>query len=178
MTPQIHLRQYGEDDFEILKATLGDPTMTEYLGGPASEEALRTRHQRYVELVDSPSEGMYVILAGEDRTPAGAVGYWEREHEGEQGWETGWSVLPAFQNQGIATRATQMVIDLLRADGRRRYLYAYPTVENLPSNAVCRKTGFVLEGVGDYEYPAGNPIHCNIWRYDLTQHQHERPKSE
>ncbi len=164
----ISLRAYSEDDFPILQATMGDPAMTTFLGGPESPEKLQQRHERYTKLIDSDSAQMYIILAGEQANPAGTAGYWEREHNGEQAWETGWSVLPAFQGQGIATQATQAIADLLRADGRRRYLYAYPRVDHAASNAVCRKAGFVLEGVEEYEWPKGNPIHCNIWRLDLA----------
>jgi RimJ/RimL family protein N-acetyltransferase len=46
-------------------------------------------------------------------------------------------------------------------------LYAYPSVDNAPSNAVCRKLGFMLLGVTDYEYPPGNVLRCNDWRLDL-----------
>ncbi|MBX3049342.1 MAG: GNAT family N-acetyltransferase [Anaerolineales bacterium] len=165
--PQIALRPYGEGDFELLQATLGDPEMTRFLGGPESAEKLQQRHERYLALRNSEWERMFVILAGAQRAAAGTIGYWEHEHQGEAAWETGWSVLPAFQQQGLATRATLAVIDLLRADGRRRSVYAFPTVENLASNAICRKAGFTLEGVSDYEYPKGNPIRCNIWRLDL-----------
>lgn len=165
----IGLRPYGEGDLGLLQATLGDPEMTVYLGGPESAEKLRQRHERYLALRDSEWDRMFVILAGEQQLPAGTIGYWEHEHQGEADWETGWSVLPAFQRQGIATEATRAIIERLRADGRRRFLYAFPTLENLASNAICRKAGFSLEGVSDYEYPKGYPIQCNIWRVDLRE---------
>jgi RimJ/RimL family protein N-acetyltransferase len=46
-------------------------------------------------------------------------------------------------------------------------LYAYPSVDNAPSNAVCRKLGFTHLGVTDYEYPKGNVLRCNDWRLDF-----------
>lgn len=163
----ISLRPYGEDDFAVLQSTMGDPAMTTFLGGPESAEKLQARHARYVALQETDHDAMFVILAGPQQTPAGMVGYWEREHNGEQAWETGWSVLPAYQGQGIATQANFAIIDQLRVDGRRRSLYAYPRIDHAASNAVCRKAGFVLDGVEEYEWPKGNPIQCNIWRYDL-----------
>ena len=56
-----------------------------------------------------------------------------------------------------------------RADGRHRYLHAYPKVAHAASNAICRKAGFTLLGEVDFEYPKGVPIRCNDWRYDLHQ---------
>jgi RimJ/RimL family protein N-acetyltransferase len=46
-------------------------------------------------------------------------------------------------------------------------VYAFPSVDNAPSNAICRKVGFELLGEKDFEYPPGNPLRCNEWRFDL-----------
>lgn len=95
------------------------------------------------------------------------MGYWEHEYQGQPAWETGWAVLPEWQGHGIATQATLAAAALAHAKQRHRYFFAYPTVENLPSNAVCRKAGFDLLSTSAYEYPKGNPITSNVWRLDL-----------
>jgi len=46
-------------------------------------------------------------------------------------------------------------------------MHAYPSVENGPSNAVCRKAGFVLQGPYEFEYPEGHLMVCNDWRIEL-----------
>ena len=76
-------------------------------------------------------------------------------------------MLPEFQGQGIATRATRLVIAKVRAEGKHRFLHAYPSVENPPSNAICRKAGFTLRGEEDFEYPKGHMMRCNDWCVDL-----------
>ena len=53
------------------------------------------------------------------------------------------------------------------AHGTRDDVYAYPNVTNRPSNGLCRRLGFVLEGEQDFEYPKGHPIRANAWRYAL-----------
>lgn len=165
---QFSLRPYGADDFALLQATLGVPEMTQFLGGPESGEKLRSRHQRYIELPLKGEDRMFVILAGAQQEPAGTIGFWQHEHEGETNWETGWAVLPAWQGHGLASNATREIIAGLRAEGSRRYLFAYPTVENIASNAVCRKAGFELLRSQQDEYPKGNWVMCNVWRYDLA----------
>ena len=112
---------------------------------------------------------MFVIVVGPGRAAAGSIGYWKKVWRGQPVWETGWAVLPAFQGHGIATIATAKVIELLRAAHERRYLYAYPSVDNAPSNAICRKLGFEVVGVTEYEYPidSGNIMRCNDWRLEL-----------
>ncbi len=162
----VHLEPWGPGDLDLLTALLGDPAMTTHLGGPESPEKLAERQKRY-ELPDSKQ---YRIVDDASGQRAGYVGYWEREAHGEEVYETGWSVLPAFQGRGIASAATRLAIELARAERPgRRWLYAYPSVENGPSNALCRTLGFELMGTFEYVYPpgSGNVLRCNDWRLDL-----------
>jgi RimJ/RimL family protein N-acetyltransferase len=57
--------------------------------------------------------------------------------------------------------------ELAKSDRKHRYLHAFPSVENAPSNAICRKLGFTLLGPHEFEYPPGNLMQCNDWRLDL-----------
>lgn len=97
----------------------------------------------------------------------GWVGYWERTWRGDQVYEIGWSVLPAFQGKGIAAAATLQAIAAARAEGTHRFLHAYPSVDNAASNAICRKLGFTSLGQCDFEHPPGHFMQCNDWRFDL-----------
>ncbi len=118
------IRPYSDCDLWVLQQTLGDPSQMQHLGGPESEEKLRSRHRKYVALSADPSAGcIFVIIVGSEQALAGAVGYWERDWDGRKVWETGWSVLPAFQGRGIATAATRLLIGLLTGLHRHRYLF-------------------------------------------------------
>jgi RimJ/RimL family protein N-acetyltransferase len=64
-----------------------------------------------------------------------------------------------------------MVLDVARRLGGHRFVHAYPSVDNGPSNAVCRKLGFTLLGSSEVEYPKGAFMLCNDWRLDLTRYQ-------
>lgn len=164
---EVDLRPWAEGDFALLERLLGDPAMTGHIGGPETPEQLRKRHQRYLQSADPDSGPMFVIVVGPGRVAAGSVGFWEREWHDQTVWETGWFVLPEFQGQGIATRATVAVVGRARAAGRHRFIHAFPAVDNGPSNAICRKAGFTLQGPCDFEYPPGNMLYCNDWRLDL-----------
>ena len=121
------------------------------------------RHLRYLALENG---WMFrVELAGGEA--AGSVAFWSRVWHGAPVYESGWNVLPDFQGQGVATAAVRAVLRAARADGRHRWLHAFPSVANAPSNAVCRKAGFALLGETDFEYPPGRPMRSNDWRYDL-----------
>lgn len=162
--PQVELRPWAEGDLPLLKRLMGDAVMTAHLGGPENEEQLLKRHNRYVALSQA-GNAVYVVLA--DKVAAGWVGYWESDWQGNKVWETGWSVLPEFQGQGLATRATEIVIDLARSEKTHRYIHAFPSLDNGASNAICRKVGFQLQGESEVEYPKGTMMRCNDWRIDL-----------
>lgn len=149
-----------------MQALMGDPRMMQHLGGPESEAKIRDRLDRYIAATGAENR-MFKILDAPSREAVGSVGYWEREWQDEQVYETGWLVLPSFQGRGIALAATKQALERARIDSLHRFVHAFPSVENAPSNAICRKLGFELRGEHKHEYPPGNQLHCNDWRLDL-----------
>jgi RimJ/RimL family protein N-acetyltransferase len=160
----VRIQPWGEDDLPLLEQLLGDPAMMEHLGGPESPQKIRERHERYVP-ADS---GMYRIVDVASGLGVGSVGYWPRTWRDEPVSEIGWSVLPAFQGRGIAPLAAAQTIAVARAEAARRFLHAFPSVDNPASNAICRALGFTLLGSCDVEYPPGHPLTVNDWRLDLS----------
>lgn len=163
----VALRPWSADDLGLLQRLLGDPRMTEHLGGPEAPDKINRRHERYMDM-SGPGQ-MFAITLGPEGEAAGSVGYWEMaDWLGETVWETGWSVLPEFQGQGVATRAVVLLVARAAAEGTHRSIHAFPSVDNGPSNGVCRKVGFKLLGERDFEYPPGHPMRCNDWALDLS----------
>jgi RimJ/RimL family protein N-acetyltransferase len=159
----VRIEPWAEGDFALLEE-LNDAEMTEHLGGPETQEKLAARQARYVR----PDSRMFKIVDEPTGEGIGSVGYWERSWRGEDVYEIGWGVLPSFQGRGIASTATALAVAMARAEGKHRFLHAYPSVENAPSNAICRKLGFTLLGACQFEYPPGNFMQCNDWQLDLT----------
>ncbi|GAA2659198.1 GNAT family N-acetyltransferase [Paractinoplanes durhamensis] len=141
--------------------------MQAYLGGVESDDTLAARHQRYLDLIRDGSAAMFLILVPDEPDPVGSVGYWAKEWLGQTVFELGWKVLPSGQGRGLAAGATVEALGRAAAEKRHRWAHAYPRVDNAASNAVCRKAGFALRDEVDFEYPKGNPIRCNDWRFDL-----------
>ncbi|MDQ6820287.1 MAG: GNAT family N-acetyltransferase [Actinomycetota bacterium] len=162
--PKIRLEPWGRDDLELLRECVGDPAMMEHLGGPESEQKILERQQRY----EPPGSGQFKIVDQRSEAGVGWVGYWDRDSPGEQVYEVGWAVIPEFQGRGIARAATRELLELARREGGRRYVHAYPSVSNRPSNALCQALGFELLGESEFEYPPGTPMRCNDWRFDLV----------
>lgn len=162
--PQVSLQPWSEAGFDVLRRQ-NTPEMTEHLGGPESAEKLADRHRRYL----NPAEnGTMFLVVLPDGQVAGSTGFWDHEWDGEPAYETGYAILPEFQGRGLAMAATLAAAEAARADGRHRWLYAFPSVEHGASNTVCRKAGFELRGDSEFEYPKGHFIRSNVWRLDLA----------
>jgi RimJ/RimL family protein N-acetyltransferase len=162
--PDVHIEPWGASDLALLQRLLGDPAMMRHLGGPEPAAKIAQRQQRY--LADPRQFRIVVEAAGE---AVGWVGYWDHEWREQAVFEVGWSVLPEWQGRGIAGRATLRALAHARAGGQLRYIHAFPSVDNGPSNAICRKLGFELLEAIDFEYPPGSAqvLRCNDWRLDL-----------
>lgn len=164
--PEIKIEAWDAGDFGLLQQ-LNSPEMTVFLGGPETEEKLQSRHKRYCEIAGTGTGRMFKILLLPELEVVGSVGYWDRTWQGEQVYELGWSVLTAYQGQGIAAEATVKAIAMIHSEQKHRYIHAFPKVIHSASNAICRKLGFTLLGECDFEYPLGTMIRCNDWRLAL-----------
>ena len=165
MSATVTLEPWGRGDLPLLERLLGDPRMTEHLGGPESPEQLRERQAKYERA--QAGDRMFKIVEVASGAGVGSVGFWMKEWRGGEVYEVGWMVVPEFQGRGIAVAATALAIELGRDDGRHRFMHAFPSVDNDPSNAICRKLGFELLEACDFEYPEGHWMTCNDWRLDL-----------
>jgi RimJ/RimL family protein N-acetyltransferase len=165
MAPELVLEPWTDADLD-LELRANTPEMTAFLGGPDTEEAVRARHRRYLDLAANGT-GLMFRVDLPDAPGAGSVGYWEREWRGGLVYEMGWQVLPGFQGRGVAVAAVRAAAGHAARHGRRRFAHAYPKTAHAASNAVCRKAGFELLGEVDFEYPKGTPIRANDWRLDL-----------
>ena len=146
MPANVTLEPWGSGGLPLLERLLGDPVMTEHLGGPESPEQLRERQGRYERA--EHGDRMFKIVDAEV-------------------YEVGWMVVPEAQGRGIAGAATAQLIELARRDGRHRFVHAFPSVDNAPSNAICRTLGFELLEACEFEYPKGHWMTCNDCRLDL-----------
>ncbi|WP_328537354.1 GNAT family N-acetyltransferase [Streptomyces sp. NBC_00344] len=170
MGHHVRIEPWSQSDLDLLRQ-MNAPELMDHLGGPETEEQLLVRHERYVAMsagAGTTGAGtMFRIVELPGGVPVGTIGYWERDWQGQQVYESGWGVLPGFQGRGMASAAIEAVIRKAAQERKHRYLHAYPSVGNPPSNAVCRKAGFTLMGECDFEYPPGTPLRCNDWRVEL-----------
>jgi RimJ/RimL family protein N-acetyltransferase len=160
----VQLRPWTADDLPVLERN-NTPEMTVHLGGPETPEKLLDRHERYQRGWPEGTASMFTAWVGEE--PVGLVGYWDTTHEGRDVYECAYGVFPEYQGRGLAEATLRACLSHAAEHGGRDDVYAFPKVTNEPSNALCRRVGFVLEGEQAFEYPKGNPIRANAWRYEL-----------
>ena len=104
----IRIQPWSEGDLPLLQRLLSDPTMMEHVGGPESEQSIAERQASYQE----QDSRQFRIFDEETGGAVGWVGYWELTWRDERVFEIGWSVLPGFQGQGVASSASAQAIDL------------------------------------------------------------------
>jgi RimJ/RimL family protein N-acetyltransferase len=157
------IEPWGAGDLPLLQRLNSDPRLMAHVGGPDTAAKIAERQSRYEE----PGSGQYKVVDPASGQGIGWVGYWERQWRGEEVYEGGWFLLAEFHGRGIAAAATAAMIAEARAERRRRFMHAFPSPGNAPSNAICRKVGFTLLGECEFEYPPGVFVRSNDWRYDL-----------
>ena len=161
---EITLSPWGPDDLPVLERS-NTPEMTANLGGPESGEQLRERHARYLRLNETGDACMLRIDV--DGVPAGGIGYWQTEHDGEPAFEAGWSVEPQWQGRGVAKQALRQLTRMVADDGRRALLVACPGIDNPASNALCRGAGFEHRGSATAPWRGGE-MTFNTWVLDVS----------
>lgn len=164
---QIKIELWSDLHLDLLRR-LNAPEMLDHLGGIETEEQVLKRHNRYAQLGSTGKGCMFSIVLLPEGVYVGNVGYWERDWQGQIVYETGWGVLPEYQGRGIAAAASAAAVAHAAAEGKHRYIHAYPSYDNAASNAICRKLGFSFLGESAFEYPPGNVMRCNDWRLDLA----------
>jgi RimJ/RimL family protein N-acetyltransferase len=159
----MELRPLTLDDGAFYERIYTDPRMWVELGGVV-EQDMTAKLERDVASVEADRHWVLVIVIG-DGVAAGTVALWDHEWHGETIDEIGWMVLPEHQGRGLA--GAGLAEALRRADEAARWqlLHAFPATTNAPSNALCRKHGFVLSGPLQYTY-RGRSLHVNQWVRD------------
>lgn len=78
---------------------------------------------------------------------------------------------PAYGDSMHSTIAlrpwTNADLGIIKASNAPEMIYAFPRIDNAPSNRICEKAGMTNTGPEPFEYPKGVPITCNAWVFDL-----------
>ena len=159
------IRPWASTDLPLLLRA-NTPAMTEYLGGPESDEAVRERHEKYLRFVEMDQAGIFAIEL--DGMPVGGVNWWQSQWNGEDTLETGWFVIPEAQGRGVAAAGVASALDDARRRSERRRILAFPSVTNPASNRLCARLGFSRLGEEPFPY-RGITLQVAIWSLHLDE---------
>ena len=87
---------------------------------------------------------------------------WVVERNGVAFCETGWMLLPERQGKGHAREALRLLLQRARADGHWGAIHAFPGIDNVPSDDLCRGQGFTFLEAVDVDY-GDRVLRCNHW---------------
>ena len=163
----MHLRDVQVTDVDAYVRMRCDPAMMLHLGGPRLAEDMDAKVARDVADVEAGRSIILMIIDDERNIDAvaGTVTLWVHEIDGVAASEIGWMVLPEHQGRGLAKQAVRSVLCRARDETKWGVVHAYPSVDNAPSNGICRSLGFTSAGVEQITF-AGQQFQSNHWRID------------
>jgi len=170
----IVVRSPNQSDVGALWKIGSDPTsgLAAWFGGTHAEFSL-ARAEDILTQALSPADGRYgVVKFVELRVQPKIVGLLTLSPPRNRTTEICYWVSANFRNQGIASRALRLTIaEIFSSDYAVDRVEALIDVDNLPSRAVARHSGFVDEGareVSSAEQTGGAPWRPHV--FSLERH--------
>jgi RimJ/RimL family protein N-acetyltransferase len=148
----VELVPFTAADAWLMEQLETDPRTMSELGGPVPIEEIPAIVERRLRTTAEDGGWILKIVPAPEVGPVGLLMLWHSEWQGEALSELAWMVLPEHQGKGYASAGLAVLIDMANAAGYWGDLHAFPGVTNVPSNALCRKSGFALVGQGDGGY--------------------------
>ena len=149
-TNRLVLRKPRLTDLPAVVAACQDPEIPRfipYVPVPYGEHEGRAFLES-VERAWNESDERTFAVCGDDDTLVGAVSV--RLHEGGT---VGYWLAPSARGQGLMTEAVQAVVHWAREEHGIQSLRLWTHPENIASQVVAERAGFVREGVGEHTPP-------------------------
>jgi RimJ/RimL family protein N-acetyltransferase len=164
VSKQMKLVNLTEADREFKISMETDRGLRENSGGIRTIEQIEKAFSGTLARIAAGTGWSFKIIF--DEQVAGVVSLWEKNWGETTINEMGWTILPEFQNKGIASQAVTAVLAKSIEERKFSVVHAFPGVANTASNRVCEKAGFTKIEEVTYEYN-GCHVRCNHWQKDL-----------
>jgi RimJ/RimL family protein N-acetyltransferase len=163
----VELVTYTDGDIALTEAIECNSEMMSTLGGPVPRDDIPRVHRMRLDGIANGDTWWFVIVPEPNGPAAGTIGIWKTDWRGTAIHEVGWMVLPEFQGRGLASAALAELITRGQAEPGCERLHAFPSTDNAPSNALCRKFGFENTEQVEVKF-RDRPLRCNHWELDVS----------
>jgi len=171
-TERLLMRPLNMNDVDALYKLDSDPLVMKYLGNRPVKNLdevnfyLKTILRQY-ELYDI---GRWAVMEKSTREMIGWAGlkYMNEETNGHKDfYDVGYRFRPEFWGKGYATEATNAWIDYAKKYLNIQTLYASAHIENIASQNVLKKCGFIEKGEYNFEM-YGEDLACHWLELELV----------
>lgn len=142
-TPRLGFRLWSLDDLPLALALWGDSNVTRLIGGPFSEKEIQARLSREIASMQAQGIQYWPAFLLADGDFAGCCGLRPYKPK-EKICELGFHFRPVYWGKGLAMESAQAVIKHASESVRPAGLFAGHHPENLASQKVLEKLGFVF----------------------------------
>jgi len=98
----------------------------------------------HLSLIATVCEAVRFVIISKDGTKIGSIGHYFVQPS--KLMEIGYGVIPSERGKGYGTEAVQIMVDYLFLSKDIVRIQAVTNVDNIPSQRVLEKAGFVREG--------------------------------
>jgi RimJ/RimL family protein N-acetyltransferase len=148
-TERLLLREFRQDDFEIMATFYADP-ISKYYGGPCNREEAWRKFAAFPGHWALRGYGPWAIEVKRTHTFVGVSGLWFPE-----GWiepEITWALVPGNHGHGYATEAAQCSLRAAYEDFSWTTAISVIAKPNAASIAVAERLGATLESELEYRH--------------------------
>jgi len=174
---RLRFRRLREDDFETWLEFMRHPLSDRYWSAPpdAPETKCRAWFNKVFERYAGNQGGMNALIEKATGRFVGQCGLLVQMVDGIQELEVGYSIMPAFWNQGFATEAAAACIEHAFARGSSESVISIIHELNVESERVALKNGLALEKRTIYK---DNPVKVYRIRHNKFHPQPSEPNSK
>ena len=152
-TDRLLLRQWKDSDFEAFAAITSNLEVMQYFPKLLNRDETYAWIDQVKYLLDVKGWGLWAIELVETQEFIGCVGLHSQvdKFEFSPCVEMGWRLDPKFWGKGYATEATNAWIEYAKNQLNVHTLYASAHTENIASQNVLKKCGFIQKSEYQFE---------------------------
>jgi len=155
-TDRLRLRQLNENDFDNLKAVIGDEETMKYYPCPYNDEGVNRWLKWNYGCYAKRGFGLWAVELKDEGIFIGDCGITLQNIDGDEVFEIGYHINKKYWRKGYASEAARACKKWFFENTEYNEVYSYMNIENLGSIGVAKANGmsFIKEYYKDNEHLA------------------------